>query len=186
MQNAYLMAAAVLVAYALGAADVIDAAIEQYSGIDMEPNIRAFLKMIRVGEGTADAGGYTRLVGGGTFYDFSDHPRTLVHVRAGLDSTAAGAYQFLVGTWDEVARKLGLSDFSPASQDLAAVQKLKDRGAYADVVAGRINAALSKVSYEWASLPPFRYGGQGTMTNTKARAVFLAAGGSLNDGSIFA
>lgn len=119
--------------------------------------VQAFLMLIRRGEGTADTAGYSRLVGGGSFSGWADHPRRLVKIdRLGISSTAAGAYQILSRTWDMVRVQAGLADFSPASQDLAAVQLIRNRGALADVLAGRISAALRKVSYEWASMPPWR------------------------------
>lgn len=81
-------------------------------------NIRAFLRMLRVSEGTAGHGddGYNVIVGGDLFHDYADHPRKLVTLnRAGLKSTAAGAYQFLSRTWDALAKRLSLPDFSPRS-----------------------------------------------------------------------
>ena len=143
-------------------------------------NVQAFLRLIRRGEGTADAGGYSRLVGGGSFSGWADHPRRLVKIeRLGISSTAAGAYQILSRTWDMVKMQAGLDDFSPASQDLAAVQLIRNRGALADVLAGRIEAALRKCSWEWASLPPWRYGGQGTINMERALGLFAEYGGAV-------
>lgn len=143
-------------------------------------NVKAFLRLIRRGEGTADAGGYSRLVGGGSFSGWADHPRRLVKIeRLGISSTAAGAYQILSRTWDMVRLQAGLSDFSPASQDLAAVQLIRNRGALADVLAGRVEAALRKCSWEWASLPPWRYGGQGTINMERAVGLFAEYGGEV-------
>lgn len=140
--------------------------------------VLAFLALIRRGEGTADEAGYQRLVGGGHFSSWRDHPRQSVQLgRLGINSTAAGAYQILSRTWDVVRRQAGLADFSPHSQDLAAVQLIRNRGALADVLAGRLGAALEKCSWEWASLPPFRYGGQGTISMNRAYALFENAGG---------
>jgi lysozyme len=124
-----------------------------------QANAAAFLWTIRVSEGTADSRGYSTLVGGGQFNGFDDHPRILVDLpNLGIKSSAAGAYQILRRTWDGVARKLGLSDFSPASQDAAAVELIKQRGAWTDVKAGRFAAAIEKCSKEWASLPGAGYG----------------------------
>lgn len=66
---------------------------------------------------TESGGAYNVLNGGETFTDFSDHPR---RVGAGGTSTAAGKYQFIEDTWDRAAAALGLTDFSPASQEKAA------------------------------------------------------------------
>jgi len=38
-------------------------------------NVLAFLRAIRLGEGTLDADGYRRIVGGELFGSFADHPR---------------------------------------------------------------------------------------------------------------
>lgn len=139
------------------------------------PNVRAFLRVIRTGEGTADDNGYRRLFGGGLFNSYADHPRVVVK-KSGYTSTAAGAYQFLVKSWDETRAKMGLTDFTPRSQDIAALGRIAARGALDDVLAGRFESALKKVSWEWASLPGSPYG-QPTISLSKARAVYLAAGG---------
>lgn len=144
------------------------------------PNVAAFLRVIRTGEGTADAGGYSRIFGGSSFDGFADHPRRTIckTLRSGgrLCSSAAGAYQFLSSTWDETARIMGLSDFSPASQDLGALGRIAARGALDDVIAGRLELALSKTAREWASLPGSPYG-QPTISLDRARTVYAAAGG---------
>lgn len=143
------------------------------------PNVRALLAVIRRGEGTADANGYRRLFGGELFSDYRDHPRKRITKTLGgksITSTAAGAYQFLSSTWDETARAMGLSDFTPASQDLAAVGRIAARGALDDAKAGRLDAALPKVAREWASMPGSPYG-QPTITTAAAWSTFTNAGG---------
>ncbi len=123
------------------------------------PNVQAFLRAIRLGEGTSDANGYRRIVGGELFDSFTDHPRKRVWIKAyNVWSTAAGAYQMLAQTWDEMRVRYALPDFSPASQDLAAVGLIARRGALDDVLAGRIEAAIAKCAAEWASLPGSPYG----------------------------
>ncbi len=72
-------------------------------------------------------------------------------------SDAAGRYQFLSTTWRGVKGKVGARDFSPVNQDKAAVQLVRNRGAAADVEAGRIQRAIEKCSWEWASFPPGRF-----------------------------
>lgn len=143
-------------------------------------NVKAMLRVIRQGEGTADAAGYKRLFGGGTFDSFADHPRTKVTKTVGgkaLTSTAAGAYQFLSSTWDETARVMGLNDFSPASQDWAAVGRIAARGALEDTKAGNFTAAIQKIAKEWASMPFSPYG-QPVITLAKAEQVFVLSGGT--------
>lgn len=142
-----------------------------------DSNVQAMLRVIRRGEGTADANGYRRIFGGGLFDSFADHPRQKVS-RSGYVSTAAGAYQFTVSTWDETRRVMGLADFSPESQDIAAVGRIMARGALDDVRAGRFSLALRKLGREWASLPGSPYG-QPTISEATAQSVFLAAGGEM-------
>ncbi|MQY50829.1 glycoside hydrolase family protein [Rhodocyclus tenuis] len=136
--------------------------------------------MIRNAEGTAGRDGYRTLFGGGLFDDYSDHPRRKVTATLGgrqITSTAAGAYQFLAGTWDEARAALSLPDFSPASQDQAAAWLIRRRGALTDVYAGRLDTALAKCAKEWASLPGSPYG-QPTISSAKARQLFADAGGT--------
>jgi len=94
--------------------------------------------------------------------DFSAHPAALGwpgNRRAGVLSTAAGKYQFLGSTWNEAASALGLTDFGPASQEAAADWLiLVKRKAGPEIAAGDLAGALAKLSWEWASLPPGRYG----------------------------
>jgi muramidase (phage lysozyme) len=144
------------------------------------PNVQAMLRVIRSGEGTSDANGYRRIVGGSLFSSYADHPRL---VKSGTfsngvtwRSTAAGAYQFLESTWDETRRIMNLPDFSPASQDMGALGRIAARGALADVIAGRLDSAMAKCAREWASLPGSPYG-QPTISAERARAVFASAGG---------
>lgn len=121
-------------------------------------NVRAFLDMIAFAEGTAGRGddGYDILFGYGTFSSYADHPRVKVPFRDTY-STAAGRYQILARTWDTLRARLSLSDFSPASQDAAAVELIRERGALADVQAGRTARAIGKVARIWASLPGAGY-----------------------------
>lgn len=138
-------------------------------------NVKAFLRVIRVGEGTAGPDGYRTLYGGGKFSGFTDHPR--VKVTAGKwTSTAAGAYQALASTWDETKRIMGLPDFSPASQDMFALGRIAARGALNDVLAGRFDSAVRKCAWEWASLPGSPYG-QPTISWERAASLYASAGG---------
>lgn len=140
------------------------------------PNVQAMLRVIRAGEGTSDAAGYSRMFGGKQFSGFADHPRVTVKA-SGYTSTAAGAYQALASTWDETKRIMGLTDFSPANQDLFAVGRIAARGALDDVVAGRFDMAIKKIAREWASLPGSPYG-QPTISIDRARALFASNGGA--------
>lgn len=150
-------------------------------------NLHAFLDMIAVSEGTKGRGddGYNIIVGGGTFGSYADHPRIVVQTRYGK-SDAAGRYQIMAAvpgqittnTWDWVSRSLGLPDFSPASQDAAAAELIRRRGALSDIYAGNIASAISKCRKEWASLPGAGYG-QGENSLSYLLAAYQNAGGSL-------
>ncbi len=160
--------------------------LEALSDALRSSNVRAFLRAIRLGEGTADDAGYRRLFGGGNFDSFADHPRVRTYekrdgqfIRNGkIDfTTAAGAYQITATTWDEVRARYGLRDFSPNSQDLAAVGLLIRRRALDDVLAGRIEQVIEKCRLEWASLPGSPYG-QRTESLRRVLDAYAAAGGT--------
>lgn len=147
----------------------------------MSANLRAFLAMIRWAEGTAGPDGYRTMVGGALFDSFADHPRKIQTIRFGnqeIHSSAAGAYQFLAATWDRCRKALDLPDFSPESQDKAAIHLIQARRALLDVEQGRLWDALEKCSWEWASLPPSRYN-QPTKTYEQLADVFQRAGGTI-------
>jgi lysozyme len=150
----------------------------------MSPNLNAFLAVIRHCEGTSGPDGYRTMVGGGLFDSFADHPRVVKTGRFSNGkkwrSTAAGAYQFLSRTWDEAKKALDLPDFSPESQDRAAVWLIERRGALQAVEAGDLRRALSLCAKEWASLPGSPYG-QPTHTYEECERVFIAAGGEVNE-----
>lgn len=141
----------------------------------MHNNVSAFLRIIREGESSQDDSAYRMVFGGGYFDSFAEHPNKPVTI-GNITSTAAGAYQFLYRTWKECATYLRLQDFSPISQDQAAIFLIKRRGAYEDILAGRIEQAILKCNKEWASLPGSPYG-QPTLTMARALEVYSKYGG---------
>lgn len=147
------------------------------------PNVQAFLRMLRLGEGTIGDRGYRVLFGGGYFEDFADHPRQAITRSLGgkpITSTAAGAYQFLARTWDGLVKQWGFADFTPKNQDLGAVALILGRKALDDVRAGRFESAVAKCNREWASLPGSPYG-QPVVTMARARQEYETAGGLYTD-----
>jgi muramidase (phage lysozyme) len=147
--------------------DQLDAALES-------PKVRAFLAAIRYCEGTADAGGYSRLFGGGKFSSYAQHPNVPVTFKLkgkAYTSTAAGAYQFLNRTWVGLVRQYGFEDFSPKNQDRGAVALILGRRALDDVLNGNIRDAIAKCNKEWASLPGSPYG-QPVKTMPEVLAVY--------------
>lgn len=123
-------------------------------------NLSAFLDMIALSElgativANSDRG-YDVLVGSTPgnilrFTSYATHPNVF---NRKLDSTAAGRYQIIHGTWFSLCRKLGVSDFSPETQDKMAIELIRGRDALDDVNAGNFEDAVTACSEEWASLP---------------------------------
>ena len=120
------------------------------------PNVRKMLDLISYTEGTQKHGAATAF-GGGKLGNLSDHPRYSKRFKQSdgtwNNTSAAGKYQFLKGTWDGVAKQYGLSDFGAHNQDLAAVALLVSRGAMPALLKGDFNTAVQKTGKEWANLP---------------------------------
>lgn len=153
------------------------------------PNIKAMLEVLAFTEGTGND--YGKVVNGlvirSPFFpdlvgkknvsvtDLSRHPNILVQVNSRITSTAAGRYQFLKGTWDE----LGMPDFRPGSQDVAAVKLMKRRRMIEPLLAGDLHTAVFRGAPEWASLPTESgasfYGGQPARTIAEIENTFNKA-----------
>ncbi|MYN41614.1 paar repeat-containing protein [Duganella sp. FT109W] len=117
-------------------------------------NVRAFLKAI----GEAEGGGYDFKFGAvkgkkndpWRFSDFSTHPGP----GKGGTTTAAGLYQITKPTWhDHGENGMGITDFTPDTQDLIAVSILRRRGVIEKIKEGDIEAGISEASVQWAALP---------------------------------
>ena len=123
------------------------------------PNVRKFLDLIAQAEGVKH--GYNTMFGNERFGSLATHP----NVRKAFKqtdgktnyTTAAGRYQFLNSTWNNLAKRYGFRDFSPQAQDLGAVALIAGRGALDDVLKGNWQAAIQKTGKEWASLPSSTY-----------------------------
>jgi muramidase (phage lysozyme) len=111
-------------------------------------NVTAMLDLVAWAEGTDSD--YNRIYTGAKFDDYSRHPDRVL-CSAGLCSAAAGRYQFMPATWETVRSKLNLPDFSPASQDKAAIQLMKDAGCYGAAVRGDVAAFADRCWVKWAS-----------------------------------
>lgn len=124
-----------------------------------KPAVQNALRVIRFAEGTERGGpdSYRVMFGGGLAPDLKRHPDKVIK-GGGYSSAAAGAYQFMPPTWESQAKALGLTDFGPQSQDLAATRLLRNRlmplGGLSvlerEGFSPRVSAALAP---EWASLP---------------------------------
>ncbi len=142
-------------------------------------NVRAFLKAIRLGEGTSDERGYSRIVGGRIFNNYSEHPNIKVWIpRYRVWSTAAGAYQIIYPTWQGLIKQYKFSDFTPDTQDLACIALILGRGALDDVLNGNFFEAIQKCSAEWASLPG-SLSGQRVEDLNAIKAVYLENNGKI-------
>jgi len=116
-------------------------------------NVAAFLNAIAEAEG----GGYDFKYGAvkgkrndpWRFSDYSTHPGPGVGGR----TTAAGMYQITVDTWRNHGGKMGLTDFSPKTQDLLAVEILRSKGVIEKIKAGDIADAIGPAATIWAALP---------------------------------
>ena len=109
--------------------------------------------------------GYNVLVGGTLFDSYAHHPNKSVMLPKYKDkqgrplwSTAAGRYQFLFWVWDDVSGVLRLSNFSPESQDRAAVLLLRRAKAYDVIRQGDVMRGIELCKRTWASLPGAGYG----------------------------
>ncbi len=148
-----------------------------------DPRVKAFLDVLSWTEGTFDDYGkvvdgvvvespyYPELVGqkNVSVKDLSRHPMIVVKTpfinpstNENIRSSAAGRYQFIKETW----KSLSMTDFSPASQDIAAVKlMLQTKGpVIASLLAGKLDEAVYAAAPIWASLPirtgHSAYGGQ--------------------------
>ena len=121
----------------------------------LAPEQQAFLKTLSDPE---SGGAYDVKNGGSTFSDFSQFPQG---VGPGGTSSASGRYQFTADTWADVSRQLGLTDFTPASQDKAAwylasqeYRKKTGRDLSADLKSGGHEGDIATaLNGRWPSLP---------------------------------
>ncbi|MDS0859925.1 glycoside hydrolase family 104 protein [Burkholderia pseudomultivorans] len=110
-----------------------------------------------------------------TFNSYATHPNVY---NAETNSTAAGRYQLLSRYFAPYAKQLNLRDFSPASQDLIAIQQIRERRALPLIASGQIAAAIKACSNIWASLPGNDYG-QHQNDIAMLIAAYKAAGGTV-------
>jgi muramidase (phage lysozyme) len=122
----------------------------------MSAEQKAFLETLSQPE---SGGRYNVLNGGEIDNDLSHHPD---RIGKGGTTTAFGRYQFTKATWDNEAKKLGLTDMSPANQDKAAwdlaVTRYKagthGRDLMADLKAGGFEDLIATtLRSTWTSLP---------------------------------
>lgn len=124
-----------------------------------DPRVRQFLDGLAGAEGVKHS--YYTIFGNERLGSLAQHPNVRKRFKqtdgTWDETTAAGRYQFLKTTWDEQARRYGLKDFSPRSQDIAAIGLIMQNGALKDILSGNTRGAISKLGGIWASLPTSRY-----------------------------
>lgn len=158
-------------------------------------NRKSFLDMIAFSEGTSTHpltanGGYDVIVTGEDgvpeiFTDFGDHPfvdrkAKLINSLHGIYSTASGRYQQMIHWWPAYKKQLSLKDFGPDSQDLCALQQIRECHALPLIDGGNVRDAIRAVAHLWASLPGANYEGQHMRTFDRLIAAYEQAGGSVS------
>ncbi|OGR44581.1 MAG: hypothetical protein A2X35_00155 [Elusimicrobia bacterium GWA2_61_42] len=142
---------------------------------ELPRTVRAFMDTLAFAEGTKAR--YNYIFTFVTFNSYADHPRKAI-CAGKLCSTAAGRYQFLSKTWDGLAPGLGLTEFTPPSQEKAALEIIRRAGAYNRVLKSNVyenfTSALAKLNTTWASLPGSPYG-QPTHPTSELWKVYKAA-----------
>lgn len=156
-------------------------------------NMQAFLDMIAISElgeklVRLSDNGYNVIVGSTPmkpilFDSYKDHPRKLVKLPNGIQSTAAGRYQILKRYFDFYKAQLKLTCFDPAAQDAIAIQMIKECKAVDDIEAGRFDTAVIKCKSRWASFPGAGYENQNMHTMDHLRIAFVRWGGKLEQTS---
>lgn len=114
----------------------------------------------------SESPGYDVRYGGKKITDYSQFPAGGATITSGpnqgLTSSASGRYQFIRSTWNQQATKLGLTDFSPESQDAAAwdlaqtaySRRYKGRDLEQDIQNPHLYSNIARaLSGEWSSLP---------------------------------
>lgn len=132
---------------------------ELYESLLNDPNVRKALDIISASE-NAD---YNTVFGGGTFDSYDSHPNIKKRFKQKdgkwNSSGAAGRYQMLKSTWDELQSTFDLKDFSPRNQDIGAIALLdrlkgKDgKTALQSALEGNFQSMVEKAGRTWASFP---------------------------------
>lgn len=159
----------------------------------LSQNMAAFQATISHSEGSDRAADPYRVVYAfeHTIVDLSDHPaitgewtgKTLTDLQcanagvpSGTKSTAAGRYQINKPTWLRLKALTTLTDFRPASQDLACYELIRECKAVQLVEDGVFIDAIMQCRHVWASLPG-NTSGQPQKTYAQLLDAYLGAGG---------
>lgn len=134
--------------------DVLKIRREQNEQYLLNKNVKAFLDTIAETEG----GDYDLKYGGvkGKKNDKWRITDYTLPPSAGADgkTTASGRYQINLANWTENGKKkMGLNDFSPHTQDLIAIEGLRQCKAIDFIINGDIKNAIKMAARTWNSLP---------------------------------
>jgi muramidase (phage lysozyme) len=119
---------------------------------------KALHDAIAFAEGTRGRGqdGYNVIFSYQYFTNCDRHPDRVIC--SGICSSAAGRYQYLTTTWNG----LRLPSFNPENQERGAEVLIRRRGVNMPTTRAlsstEFSNAMNALSWEWASLPPGRYG----------------------------
>lgn len=132
-------------------------------GPDMtNPNRYALSQVVQHAEGTRGPDAYRMMFGHSQsnprlLNDFSRHPNSPYPTPWGTSSEAAGAYQFMNNTWQDITKaNPNIRDFSPESQERAFDFLANRRGVDPSAPISNIDQftdVMTNFSPEWASLP---------------------------------
>ena len=139
----------------------------------LNPNVAAFLRIIREGESNQTDDAYTLINGGGHFTDFSKHPYDGIPTTEG--GKAAGAFQDLGTTWKELREQFNLLDFTPKSQELGNIGDIANHGVLQAIVDGDPKTAFDHLQKEWVSLTDLGW--------DRAKAIYQKYGGTFAPGA---
>lgn len=146
----------------LGVAGVSAASIANLEKSLKDKNVKAFLDVIAYAEGTYGKGEYHARFAAPRMVHLKSHPTGDIRCqKIGAKewcSDASGRYMFLGKTWKTVQKRLGLSDFGPHNQDIAALYLIWERGAIPVIKAGKIAEAIRLTNGIWATFPGSKFG----------------------------
>lgn len=133
---------------------LLDGFNDSPSSVDYNSNVDNYLEFLNKAEGSPKS---NTIVGGGKFDDYSKHPGVVGITTKEGPSTAAGKWQITKTTYDDIAPKIGVTDFSEESQKKIALKLIQDKGALEDIQKGDYKTANEKLGGVWASLPSSPY-----------------------------